>query len=85
MREVNQAGLAWSVLLAIWFSQHGFCYVVCNTKEFPTVFSKHRFDKTPDHCPWDFTIELRPAALELNEKGYSLCSKEREAMEAWLK
>jgi hypothetical protein len=54
-------------------------------KEFPTVFSKYRFDKTSDHCPWDFTIELRPAALELNEKGYSLCPKEREAMEAWLK
>jgi hypothetical protein len=53
-------------------------------KEFPIVFSKDAFDHTPEHRPWDFTIELKEEAPEIHEKGYSLSPTERKAMKEWL-
>jgi len=52
--------------------------------EFQFVFAKEDFDILPEHCKWDYAIELIPGAEPKLSKVYPLSSLEQMELDAFL-
>ena len=52
--------------------------------EFQSVFAKEDFDILPEHCKWDYAIELIPGAKPKSLKVYPLSLLEQAELDTFL-